>query len=144
MIALDTNILVYASRRDSPFHLRARNVLADLAEGQSRWAIPWACLHEFFAVVTSGRFYEPPTTPETAITQIAAWLESPTLMLLSEGSTYFQVLSAVLRQNTVRGARIHDAKIAAICVQHGVTELLTADRDFSKFPGLRTRNPLVA
>jgi predicted nucleic acid-binding protein len=39
---------------------------------------------------------------------------------------------------------VHDARIAALCLQHGVRELWSADRDFNRFPALRTRNPLVA
>ena len=143
MIAIDTNILVYASRRDSPFHVPAQALAKELAEGQASWALPWACLHEFFAVVTSGRFYDPPTTSETALRQIAAWLDSPSLVLLAEGPAHFDALRQLLTDSSSAGSRVHDANIAAICIQHGVSELLTADRDFSRFHGVRTRNALL-
>ena len=83
MIALDTNLLVYAHRRDSPFHAAAHQVLTTLAEGRASWAIPWPCLHEFFAVATHPRVYSPPSTHAQAEAQIDAWLESPSLVLLS-------------------------------------------------------------
>lgn len=82
MIAVDTNLLVYAHRRDSIWHARASALLAELAEGRGRWAIPWPCLHELLAVVTHPRIFKPPTPLTAAIDQVDAWLESPSLALL--------------------------------------------------------------
>ena len=81
MIALDTNILVYAHREDSPFHEAAFRCVVEVAEGAAVWAIPWPCLHEFLAVVTHPRIYAPPTPFAQALDQVDAWLESPTLKL---------------------------------------------------------------
>jgi predicted nucleic acid-binding protein len=92
MIAVDTNILVYAHRADSKFHERASECVASLAEGGEQWAIAWPCVHEFFAIVTHPRIYAPPTPAARALDQIAAWLDSPTLVLLGEGKGYFDVL----------------------------------------------------
>lgn len=83
MIAVDTNILVYAHREDSPFHAAARDCITELAEGAANWAIPWPCVHEFLAIVTHRRIYNPPTPHAEALGQVEAWLESPTLTLLS-------------------------------------------------------------
>ncbi len=77
MIAVDSNILVYAHREDSPWHSPAFECLRDLAEGKDPWAIPWPCLHEFLAVVTHPRIYSPPTPLGQALDQVDAWLESP-------------------------------------------------------------------
>jgi predicted nucleic acid-binding protein len=88
MIAVDTNILVYAHREDSSWHEKAVAVVRDLAEGRSAWAIPWPCLHEFLAIVTHPRIYTPPTPLPQAVEQVEAWLESPHLVLLSEASEY--------------------------------------------------------
>ena len=84
MIALDTNLLVYAHREDSPWHDGAIRCVAALAEGRAAWAIPWLCVHEFLAVVTHPRIYLPPTPLELALDQVAAWIEVPTLVLLGE------------------------------------------------------------
>src|SRR5229473_8418227 len=84
VIALDTNILVYAHREDSPFHEAAFLRLAELAEGAATWAIPWPCVHEFVAIVTHPRIYAPPTPLARALDQVDAWVESPTLVLLAE------------------------------------------------------------
>jgi uncharacterized protein len=144
VIALDTNLLVYAHRRDSDWHEGAFDAVRSLAEGPSAWAIPWPCLHEFLAIVTHPRTFEPPTAPDAALDQMAAWLEAPTLVLLAELPGYGEVLSDVVRTSRVNGARVHDARVAALCLHHGVSELWSADRDFSRFPALNVRNPLVA
>ena len=70
MIAVDTNLLVYAHRRDAEFHVAAAHQVASLAEGRSAWAIPWPCLHEFFAIATHPKIYDPPSTRDQAIAQI--------------------------------------------------------------------------
>ena len=143
MIAVDTNILVYAHRRDSPWHAKAAAAVRQLAEGPDAWAIPWACLHEFFAIVTHPRIYRPPTPLDFAITQGAAWLEAPGLQLLTEGDEHWQTLREIVLAGQVCGPKVHDARIAAICAQHGIDELWTADRDFSSLAGIVTKNPLL-
>jgi uncharacterized protein len=144
LIAVDTNILVYAHRRDSPWHELAAAVMRDLAEGTASWALPWPCLHEFFSIVTHERIFSPPTTASKAVQQIGAWLASPSLVLLSETDGYWDVLQHSISSSKIIGPRVHDGRIAALCVHHGVRELLSADRDFTRFAGLKTRNPLVS
>jgi toxin-antitoxin system PIN domain toxin len=144
VIAVDTNVLVYAHRRDSPWHEPAYERLSELATGRSPWGIPWSCLHEFAAIVTHPRIYAPPSRPAQAIDQIDAWLESPSVTLLAEGEGYWATLKSLMEEGRVSGPLIHDARIAAVCLLHGVRELWTADRDFGRFRGLTVRNPLVA
>jgi len=144
VIAVDTNILVYAHRGDSPWHAPAAACVRDLAEGTAAWAIPWACLHEFLAIVTHPRIYKPPTPVDQAIAQVDAWVESPTLVVVGEAEGHWQALREVLLAGKVSGPPVHDARIAAVCATHGVRTLWTADRDFSRFPALDAVNPLVA
>lgn len=143
MIAIDTNILVYAHREDSEWHAAAYRALADLAEGKSHWAVPWPCIHEFLAIATHPRIFSPPSSLAAAIGQVNAWLASPTIVLLAESPSHWETLSESLNAGRVTGRHVHDARIAALCLQHGVRELWTADRDFGRFPALVTRNPLV-
>jgi len=143
LIAVDTNILVYAHREDSPFHEAALARVTELAEGPSNWALPWPCLHEFLAIVTHPRIYVPPTPLGRAIEQVDAWLESPTAALLAESATHWATLRTLLSAGQVSGPRVHDARVAALCRQHGVRQLWSADRDFSRFAGLSVVNPLV-
>ena len=142
MVAVDTNILVYAHRSDSAWHEQADQVVERLAAATSAWAIPWPCLFEFFAIVTHPKIYRPPTPAADALIQIDFWLESPTLVLLYEGDGFWETLRPLLARSAVQGGAVHDARIAALCLRHGVKTLLSADRDFSRFPELRTENPL--
>ncbi len=144
MIAVDSNLLIYAHRRDSEFNDRAYDCIASLAEGRARWAIPWPCVHEYYAIVTHPRIYDPPSTVDEAIDQLDAWLDSPSVVLLAEPDSYWPELKRMLRAGRVAGPLVHDARIAALFRAHGAHELWTADRDFSRFPDLRTHNPLAA
>ncbi|MEU4891147.1 TA system VapC family ribonuclease toxin [Streptomyces sp. NPDC044780] len=144
MIAVDTNILVYAHRSDSPFHTAAAAQVKRLAEGRAPWALPWPCLHEFFSIATHPRIYQPPSTTAQALVQIDTWLASPSVVLLSEADTYWSTLRQALEDGKVSGPMVHDGRIAALCMSNGVRELWSADRDFSRFPALTTRNPLHA
>jgi toxin-antitoxin system PIN domain toxin len=139
--AVDTNLLVYAEISSSRHHRRARQLLRELAEGVAPWAIPWPCVYEFLRIVTHPRVYHPPVPVRIAVADVKAILDSPTLLLLSETPRHFEVMEAVIRQSGVSGNLIHDAHIAALCVEHGVSELLTGDRDFARFPGLRVSDP---
>ena len=143
MIAVDTNILVYAHRADSPFHEAALERIISLAEGGVLWAIPWPCLHEFLAIVTHPRIYAPQTPLARALEQIDAWVESPILRLLAETETHWAKLRTLLAQARIAGPRVHDARIVALCRQHGVRELWSADRDLGRYPELRVVNPLI-
>lgn len=143
MIAVDTNVLIYAHRRDSEWHERAEALIRTMAEGPASWAIPWPCVHEFIAIVTHPRVFAPSSTLTQAIDQVDAWLDSPTLVLLSEAPDHWPTLRSQLVTGRIKGPKVHDARIAALCTSHGVTELWSADRDFSRFPELVVRNPLV-
>jgi uncharacterized protein len=144
VIAVDTNILVYAHRQDSDWHEPAERLIRELAEGAAAWAIPWPCVHEFLAIATHPRIFRTPTPLPAAVDQLDAWFEAPSVVTLAEDADYWSVLRTLVGQARVTGPRIHDARVAALCLSHAVRELWTADRDFSMFPSLRVRNPLIA
>lgn len=143
MIAVDTNLLVHAHRSDCEWHEPAAGCLRGLAEGRRPWAIPWPCVHEFFSIATHPRIWAPPTSIAGALDQVEAWLESPTVTLLAEGVEHWKQLRELILSGRIVGPRVHDARIAALCQAHGVSELWSVDRDFGRFPDLRTRNPLA-
>jgi toxin-antitoxin system PIN domain toxin len=143
MIAIDTNILVYSVREDSPWHQAARAAIVRAAGGRGLWAIAWPCIHEFLGVVTHPRIYKPPTPLHDAILQVEYWMESPNLRLLGEGPGHWDHLKPLLLAGKIAGPQVHDARIAAICRAAGVREIWTADRDYSRFSGLPAHNPLI-
>lgn len=144
MRAVDTNVLVFAEIRNSRHQGRARAVLEECAEGAEAWAIPWPCIYEFLRVVTHPRVYHPPVPLEVALTDIRAILASPSLVLLAETPRHAEVMDTVLSTSGVSGNLLHDAHIAALCIEHGVAELITGDRDFRRFEGLRLHDPFGA
>jgi toxin-antitoxin system PIN domain toxin len=143
VIAVDTNILVYAHREDSEWHQAAYQRLAVLAEGRAAWAIPWPCIHEFLAIVTHPKIFTPPTPLARALGQVDAWIESPSLVLLAESQVHWERLRSLLLAGKITGPKVHDARIAALCLQHGVKQLWSADRDFGRFSALTVANPLI-
>lgn len=144
MTAVDTNILVYAHRRESATHQVAERLLRELAEGPSPWAIPWPCCYEFLSIVTNRRIWKDAATPpEHAWRQLRAWTDSPSNRLLRETDGFLDVFGELVQRSKVRGPVVHDARVAALCLVHGVEALLTRDRDFRAFPELPTRDPLA-
>src|SRR4051812_41333254 len=143
MTGIDTNLLIYSHRKDSDFHGPAKELVEGLRRQSAPWAIPWPCIHEFIAIATHPAIYKPASTLSEALAFLDGLFASPQLHLLAESSGYFEKLREISVAARLRGARIHDARIAALCLHHGVRELWSADRDFSAFPQLKVRNPLV-
>lgn len=140
MIALDTNLLVYAHRPETADHEGTRAALDGL---RSAWALPWPVAHEFVRVVTEPRWFREPTPLDRALHAIEALLESGGCVPIAETRGHWLRLAELAVGGRAGRTMVYDARIAAICIAHGVEELWTADRDFSRFPDLRTRNPLV-
>jgi uncharacterized protein len=143
MIAVDTNLLVYSHRSDSPFHQGAKELIEALRGSPAPWAIPWPCVHEFVAIVTHPKVFKTPTPLAAAFAAVDAWAAGGNLHLIAESDGYLEKLRKLATSAQLKGPRIHDARIAALCLHHGVRELWSADRDFSAFPQLTARNPLV-
>ena len=144
MLAVDTNVLVHAHRGERAEHAAAVALLRGLVEGSEPWAIPWPCVYEFVSVVTNRRIWKAAaSTPSEAWAQVRAWTVSPTCTLIGETESFFDLLGTMAREPRVTGPVVHDARIAAICVAHGIDALLSRDRDFALFPQLSVRDPFV-
>jgi toxin-antitoxin system PIN domain toxin len=144
VIAVDTNILVYAHRAESEWHEGALRQMLGLTESKARWAIPWPCVHEFLVIVTHPRVYDPPTPLAAALESISVWLAAENCIAISEGPGYMELFRQLAGKGQIAGDQIHDARIAALCLHHGVSVLWSSDRDFSRYPELKLHNPLVS
>lgn len=125
MIAVATNVLVYAHRRDAEFHGAAAARVKALAEGRAAWAVPWPCLHECFAICAHPKIYHPPSTPAQAITPIDAWPASPSLSVLGEPAGYWDRLKPILaagRGDRQAGTRRTDHRI--VCGTRGARSVV--------------------
>ncbi len=94
-------------------------------------------------MVTHHRIYKTATPLATAVAQLRALESLSNLVFIAEGDDHLVHLGSLAVAARVQGGAIHDARIAAICRAHGVAELWSADRDFSRYPALSVRNPLV-
>lgn len=138
MIAVDTNVLVYAHRQESSQHKQALAWLTALAEGPSLWGIPVFCIGEFVRVVTHSRVFDPPSTLAQAAAALEGLLASPSLRVLSPGVEFPRHFLVCAREADARGNLAFDAQIVAVCREHGCAALLTLDRDFDRFQKFKT------
>lgn len=143
MIAVDTNVLVYAFRPEAQEHGPARAALRRLLVGAASWAIPWTVAYEFLSVVTQPRIWRQPADPAEALGALGAWSDAGGAVFIAEGGGHRAVVSRLIGEGPVRGSRVFDARVAATCLDHGVRELWSVDRDFSRFAGLKVVNPLL-
>lgn len=140
MIAVDTNVLVYADREDAPLHEAGVRALRSLSEGAAAWALPVFCVGEYLRVVTHRRVFEAPTPMADALASIDSLLASPSVRLLSPGPAFLPLLRESIDASGASGNLVFDAMIVAVCLEHGARTLLTEDRDFARFPAIDTRS----
>jgi uncharacterized protein len=142
MIALDTNLLIYAHRREMGRGEIAVQAIEKLANQSEPWGIPTPCVAEFCAVASNAKVFAQPSTRAQLADQVAQWANAPAFRWLHTTDMHWAQLLSLANTGDITGGQYHDARIAAICIENGVREFWTADRDFSRFPALKTRNPL--
>ena len=141
MIAVDTNILVYAHRSETEQHTAATAELVALAEGVGPWGLPIFCITEFMRVVTHRRVFNPPSTLSQALDFLDDVLASPVCRVVRPGPDFLRFFTEDARRADARGNLMFDAQIAALCREHGIAVVLTNDRDFERFEHLTVRYP---
>ena len=137
MLAVDTNILIYAHRAESELHEAAATQLTALGEGSEAWALPVFCIAEFMRVVTHSKVFNPPSTVVQATEFIESLISAPSCEVIRPGDEFLQWLLATARETNSHGNLMFDAQIAAVCQEHGIERILTNDRDFMRFGTLR-------
>jgi hypothetical protein len=137
VIGVDTNVLIFAHRRESPRHEVALRRITEIAESDAPWGLPVFCLAEFVRIVTHLRVFSPPSVLADALEFLDQLLESPSVRVLLPTPAYPFVFRQACTAAGVRGNLAFDAQIAAVCREHGIDQLLTADRDFARFAQLK-------
>lgn len=135
-------MLVYAYDVDAVRHRDAKALVGRLAQGPRSWALPWPCVLEFLHIVTAPH-YPRPGSPPAAFAFLDLLFRSPFIRRLMPTDDTVQVLRDVLAESGVRGSSVHDAHIFALCLEHGVRELYTADKGFRRFRGLKVTDPFA-
>jgi toxin-antitoxin system PIN domain toxin len=143
MMLLDASLLLYAYHAQAPEHRRAAAWLESVLSGRGPVGLAWMTIWAFIRIVTSPRVCERPLGPGEAGKIVNGWLAQPSAVLLDPGERYWDILRRLLVDSQVSGPLVADAALAALALEHGAV-LCTTDRDFSRFPSLKTLNPLAA
>jgi uncharacterized protein len=141
VIVLDANLLLYAYDSTSSQHTAARRWIEEIFTAKEPVGIPWQTVSAFLRIATNTVLKGQRFTIEEAVELVDRWRERPNVHFLSTDKNHWDVFQQMLRGGQVRGPLVSDAQLAAIAVEHGGI-LYTTDRDFSRFPGLRWKNPL--
>lgn len=141
MTLVDANVLLYAYHPRAAQHERCRAWVEAEFAGGAAVRIAWATIVAFLRISTNARVFERPLTTAEAESAVSAWLALPSVSTVDPGERYWDVLRDLLHRAQVTGPLVTDAALAALAIEHGAT-LCTTDRDFARFPGLRTLNPL--
>lgn len=142
MILIDTNLLLYAHDATSAHHARARRWLEEVLSGGEPVRFAWTGVLAFIRISTDPRILARPFTAEEAGAAVSRWLQQPCAGMLDPGERHWEILQRLLVEGQVHGPLVTDAHLAALAIEHGAM-LCTADRDFTRFSGLRTQNPLA-
>jgi toxin-antitoxin system PIN domain toxin len=138
---VDLNLLLYAVDSSSARHAKARPWLEATLSGAETVAFPWVVLLGFLRLATKPSVFTRPLTPEEALDIVDGWLALPSVAAVQPGGRHARLLRELLREVGVGGNLVSDAHLAALAIEHGA-ELLSCDADFSRFSGLRWRDPL--
>lgn len=141
MILVDANILLYAEDQLSPDHAKARAWWDASLSGFSPVCFCWTVLNAFIRIGTNPRVFEQPLSLEQAVSRVQSWMDQPCARIVNPTERHWAVFQQMLREGQAVGNLVTDAHLAALAVEHGC-ELISTDSDFSRFPGIRWRNPL--
>lgn len=142
VIAVDTNLLIYAHRARCAEHAAARRAIARAAGSPHGWCIPIPCIFEFWSVVTHPSCAGGPSTPATALDFIESLVTTGEAQILEPGANFVQRCLRIAASLSVSGPRVFDLQIGLLALEAGVAELWTHDAGFVSLPGLKVGDPL--
>ncbi len=141
MILVDANILLYAEDQLSPHHVQASTWWDAALSGASPVCLCWTVLGAFIRIGTNPRVFEQPLSLDQAISRVRSWMDQPCTRMVMPTERHWTVFQQMLRQGQAVANLVTDAHLAALSIEHGC-ELISTDSDFSRFSGIRWRNPL--
>jgi toxin-antitoxin system PIN domain toxin len=142
MILCDVNVLVYAYRTEAPEHERYAAWLRETIASEQACGVSELVLSRFLRIVTHPRGMQTPAPLERALAFTTRLREQPNAFPVSPGARHWPIFERLCRHAGAVGNLVPNAYLAALAIEHGA-ELITADGDFARFPGLRWRHPLA-
>jgi len=143
MKLIDASLLLYAVNEDAPSHARAQAWLEEVLAGTETVGFAWIVLLAFLRLSTRAAVFPRPLAPQESLDLLESWLERPCATVVQAGERHLRILRELIAPLGTAGNITSDAHLAALAIEHGA-EVCSADSDFSRFPGLRWRNPLAA
>lgn len=141
MLLIDVNILVYAFRETAPEHKAYARWLDDCINSDQPFGMSDLVLSGFLRIATHPGIFDPPSPPEPAIRFAETLRSQPNCITVAPGPRHWDIFTRLCREVKTKGNLVSDAYLAALAIESG-SEWITADRDYSRFPGLRWRHPL--
>ena len=141
MIVPDLNLLVYAYNDGAPNHEPARRWWEDLVNGTERVGVPWVVSTGFVRLMTHPSVLVRPAAATKAVDYVREWFRFPHVAPVNPGAEHLALFRRNLAAAGVGANLVTDSHIAAVAMEYQA-EVHSNDTDFSRFPGLRWRNPL--
>jgi len=142
MMLVDTNVMIYAHRRDVDRHLEYRAWMEALIAGPEPYAVSDMALNGLIRVVTNQRIYKNATPIQVALSFAETIRDQPHAHVVSPGAQFWAIFRDLCLKAGAAEKLVPDAYLAALAIEHGC-EFVSTDRDFRRFPGLRWRHPLT-
>ena len=141
MLLVDVNVLTYAYREEMPGHRSYLNWLRHCVESERPYGLSDLVLSGFVRVVTHPGIFSPPSPLKSALQFVNELRAQPNCVIVAPGPRHWEIFNRLCQAARATGNLVADAYLAALAIESG-SELITADRDFARFPGLRWRHPL--
>jgi toxin-antitoxin system PIN domain toxin len=142
VILLDADVLIAGHRAEDARHDAVRSLLDELFASPLALAVPDLVLTAFVRITTNPRLFAPATSLDEALAIATAIRSLENCLQLKPGRRFWELFAETCRAGQARGPLVTDAYLAALAIEHGC-ELLSFDRDFARFPGLRWRPPVA-
>ncbi|MDP9406311.1 MAG: type II toxin-antitoxin system VapC family toxin [Actinomycetota bacterium] len=140
MLVVDANVLLYAVNEDAPGDRAARRWLDDALDSVQPVAFTWTVLLAFVRLATNAALFPQPLDVEQAVAVVRGWLQRPAALVVHPTPRHLDVLAALLSPLGSAANIVNDAHLAALATEHGAT-VVSFDRDFARFAGVRWRQP---
>lgn len=140
MILVDANILLYAEDSTSEHHEAAREWWDEQLSGSEPVGLCWPVLSAFIRISTNARLHQRPLTLKEAIERVQSWLDQSCVRIVQPTDQHWMFFQKMLRGGSAVGNLVSDAHLAALAAEHNCV-LQSTDADFSRFRGLKWKNP---
>ena len=142
MFVVDTNVLVYAADKDSPFHNICFDLLQSSRTNQAAWYLTWSICYEFLRVTTHPRVFRKPWSAEGAWSFVSNLLKAPSIGVLVATDRHKDLVQGLINELPhLSGNVMHDTHTAVLMREHGIKTIYTRDTDFHRFPFLEPIDP---